>query len=232
MLPGVTSTPNGTSNGLGFNFANIGVEGSPIGVGLNTNGTPYRGGTANLADGVDINDPGCNCWSIATMNPDMVQEVSVQTSNFGADVSHGPVVVNNISKSGTATYHGSAYFYGRNDASMPTTGSAITTPPRGGTPTTTIPEAISAGRSHSLTNRCCSGLATRAFGRTPATPLNSAPMFLLPICWQATSPPLRPTWLPARAALAPGTPAPIAMTSREQSSLMERWLGRAADRQA
>jgi hypothetical protein len=116
VLPGVTSTPNGTSNGLGFSFSNIGVEGSPIGDGLNTNGTPYRGGTANLSDGVDINDPGCNCWSIATMNPDMVQEVSVQTSNFGADVSHGPVVVNNISKSGTSTYHGSAYFYGRNDA--------------------------------------------------------------------------------------------------------------------
>jgi len=116
VLPGVTSTPNGTGNGLQFNFANIGVEGSPLGAGLNTNGTPNKGGTANLADGVDINDPGCNCWSIATMNPDMVQEVSVQTSNFGADVSHGPVVVNSISKSGTAAYHASAYFYGRNDA--------------------------------------------------------------------------------------------------------------------
>jgi len=115
VLPGVTVAPNGTGNGTIFNFLNIGVEGSPIGDGLNENGVPNRGGTSNLADGVDINDPGCNCWSIATMNPDMVQQVSVQTSNFGADVSHGPVVVNNISKSGTSSYHGSVYFYGRND---------------------------------------------------------------------------------------------------------------------
>ncbi|HEX3436527.1 MAG TPA: carboxypeptidase regulatory-like domain-containing protein, partial [Pseudacidobacterium sp.] len=116
VLPGVTTAANGTGNGTQYSFLNIGVEGSPIGDGLNANGAPNRGGTANLVDGVDINDPGCNCWSIATINPDMTQEVSVLTSNFGADISHGPIVVNNISKSGGDTYHGSLYFYGRNDA--------------------------------------------------------------------------------------------------------------------
>lgn len=59
-LPSVSISPNGTNNGTQFNFSNIGVEGSPIGTGLNANGVPNRGGTANLADGVDINDPGCN----------------------------------------------------------------------------------------------------------------------------------------------------------------------------
>jgi len=70
---------------------------------------------ANLLDGVNINDPGCNCWSIATVLPDMVAEISFQTSNFGADVAHGPVVVNTISKSGSSHYHGEAYYYARND---------------------------------------------------------------------------------------------------------------------
>ena len=49
------------------------------------------------------------------ISPEMTQEVSVQTSNFGADAQYGPVVVSAISKSGTANYHGEAYFDARND---------------------------------------------------------------------------------------------------------------------
>src|ERR1700683_3311763 len=49
------------------------------------------------------------------VNPDMTQEVTVQTSNFGADVSHGPVIIQTISKSGGAKYHGEGYLYARND---------------------------------------------------------------------------------------------------------------------
>lgn len=114
ILPGVTSTANGTSNGLGFDFSNAGASGSAIGNGLSTNGAPYRGGTAYLLDGANIIDPGCACFSIATVNPDMTQEVKVQTSNFGADSPQGPVVVNSISKSGSAKFHGQAYLYARN----------------------------------------------------------------------------------------------------------------------
>jgi len=40
----------------------------------------------------------------------MTQEVQVQTSNFGADVQKGPVVVNSVGKSGSKDYHGEAYF--------------------------------------------------------------------------------------------------------------------------
>ena len=50
------------------------------------------------------------------MNPDMTQEVKVQTSNFGADSPNGPVIVNAISKSGSAKFHGQAYMYVRNSA--------------------------------------------------------------------------------------------------------------------
>jgi hypothetical protein len=115
VLPGITTVQNFMGNGLQFDFFNIGTEGSPIGDGLATNGVPNRGGTADLLDGVNINDPGCNCWSIALILPDWTQEVSYQASNFGADVSHGPSVVSSISKSGTEKYHGQGYFYARND---------------------------------------------------------------------------------------------------------------------
>ncbi len=117
VLPGVSVTPNsGNNSGVGSALLAVSTGQSAVGNNLNFNGVPNRGGTSQLADGVDINDPGCNCNAIATINPDMTQEVTVQTSNFGADVSHGPVIVNTISKSGGADYHGEGYFFARNDA--------------------------------------------------------------------------------------------------------------------
>lgn len=115
VLPGVTITPNGTSASPNFNFVTVGAAGSADGNGLDANGVPSRGGTYQLIDGVDIDDPGCDCNSIATVNPDMTAQVSVQTSNFGADAPYGPAVINTISKSGSAEYHGEGYIYARND---------------------------------------------------------------------------------------------------------------------
>jgi hypothetical protein len=114
ILPGVTSVANGTGNGLGFNFTEMSASGSAVGVGLSTNGAPYRGGTAYLLDGANIVDPGCACWSIAAVNPDMTAAVKVQTSNFGADNADGPVIINVTSKSGGSDFHGEAYLYARN----------------------------------------------------------------------------------------------------------------------
>jgi hypothetical protein len=117
VLPGVTVTPNATNNaGVGSALLAVGTGQSAVGNNLSFNGVPNRGGTSQLADGVNVNDPGCNCNAIATINPDMTQEVTVQTSNFGADVSHGPVIINTISKSGGADYHGEGYIFARNDA--------------------------------------------------------------------------------------------------------------------
>lgn len=113
ILPGVTSVANGTNNGANFDFSNAGSTGSAIGAGLNPNGAPYRGGTAYILDGANIIDPGCNCWSLAVINPDMAQEIKIQTSNFGADSADGPVIFSAISKAGTAQYHGEAYLYAR-----------------------------------------------------------------------------------------------------------------------
>src|SRR5262245_66417035 len=46
----------------------------------------------------------------------MVEEFKVSTSNFGADVSKGPVVMTAISKGGGKDFHGSAYLYARHFA--------------------------------------------------------------------------------------------------------------------
>ena len=89
-------------------------SGSSAGNGVSISGAPYRGGTALLMDGTNIIDEGCDCTSIAVPNPDMVEEVKVQTSAFGADGAKGPVVVDFISKSGGAQYHGEGYFFVRN----------------------------------------------------------------------------------------------------------------------
>ncbi len=117
VLPGVSVSPNATNNaGIASSLLAVSTGQSAVGNGLGFNGVPNRGGTSQLADGVDVNDPGCNCNAIATINPDMTQEVTVQTSNFGADVSHGPVIINTISKSGGSDYHGTGYIFARNDA--------------------------------------------------------------------------------------------------------------------
>jgi hypothetical protein len=120
ILPGVAAAggnPQGSNfaNANGVNFLNAGAQGSAVGNGLNANGVPGRGATALTSDGANIIDPGCNCFSIASVNPDMTQEVKIQTSNFGADNPKGPVVVNNISKSGSSAYHGTAYLYARHN---------------------------------------------------------------------------------------------------------------------
>ncbi|MGA8940494.1 MAG: carboxypeptidase-like regulatory domain-containing protein [Acidobacteriaceae bacterium] len=116
VLPGATTISGGLTNAAGsFNDLSISANESAIGNGININGVPNRGGTALLSDGVSVLDPGDNASSIGIISPEMTAEVSVQTSNFGAYVQNGPVVVSAISKSGTAHYHGEGYFDARND---------------------------------------------------------------------------------------------------------------------
>ena len=115
VLPGATTVSSGLTNGPSFSDVSISANESAIGNGININGVPNRGGTALLSDGVSILDPGDMASSIGTVSPEMTQEVSVQTSNFGAYQQNGPVVVSAISKSGTSHIHGEGYFDARND---------------------------------------------------------------------------------------------------------------------
>src|SRR6202789_2956760 len=116
ILPGATTVSGGlTQNNPMFSDINVSANESAVGTGINLNGVPNRGGPALLSDGVSVLDPGDNASSIGIISPEMTAEVSVQTSNFGAYVQNGPVVVSAISKSGTSHYHGTAYFVARND---------------------------------------------------------------------------------------------------------------------
>ncbi len=115
VLPGATTMSSGlTQNSPQYNDLNVSVQQSAIGNGININGAVNRGGTALLADGANIIDPGNMASSVSIVNPEMTAEVSVQASNFGADTAFGPVVVSTISKSGGDRYHGEAYFDARN----------------------------------------------------------------------------------------------------------------------
>lgn len=116
VLPGAVTEASGlTQNAPAYSDINISVNQSAVGTGINLNGVPARGGTELLSDGVDVLDPGDEASSISIISPEMTQEVSVQTSNFGAESQYGPVVISAISKSGGAHYHGEAYFDARND---------------------------------------------------------------------------------------------------------------------
>jgi hypothetical protein len=76
------------------------------------NGNLGTGNSLKL-DGANITDPGSNNLALQTVNYDEVAEVKVETSNFGPDISQGPVVVSAVTKSGTNQFHGSLYAYAR-----------------------------------------------------------------------------------------------------------------------
>jgi hypothetical protein len=115
VLPGATTQSMGlTQNAPSYSDLNVTVQQSAVGNGIDINGVVNRGGTALLADGANVIDPGNMASSVSIINPDMTAEVSVQASNFGADVPFGPVVISTISKSGSDHYHGEAYLDARN----------------------------------------------------------------------------------------------------------------------
>ena len=83
--------------------------------------TPQTGASTVISDGNSVMDPGDMGASIANVNMDTVQEIKVQTSNFGADSAKGPVVINAVGKSGGSEYHGTAYLFAPTGFSMRTT---------------------------------------------------------------------------------------------------------------
>src|SRR5688572_26477446 len=94
-LPGVST------NRFGFGVGTFSVNGS-------------RGRSNNfLIDGTENNDISVAGQAFQITNPDAVQEVSVQTSNYDAEFGRaGGAVVNTITKSGSDDFHGSlAYLF-------------------------------------------------------------------------------------------------------------------------
>ena len=112
MLPGfdMSSGNNGVGNKPGYNTAVVGLSGPTGSFSSNGGGT---NGIQVVQDGVSLTDIGSNAGTVQNVNVDMVEELKVSTSSFGADNAKGPSIVNAIGKSGTSTFHGMAYFYGR-----------------------------------------------------------------------------------------------------------------------
>src|SRR4030095_8977007 len=119
-LPGFTPI-TGLSNKPNFNGEAIGINGNGDGGQQSAIGNFSANGTRSdaldiVADGAHVSDPGCNCATPININPEMVEEFKVSTSNFGADVSKGPVVLTAISKGGGKEFHGAGYLYARHFA--------------------------------------------------------------------------------------------------------------------
>jgi len=77
-----------------------------------SNGAPVAGITLKL-DGALLTDAGSFGSNLQNINDSFVSEVQVQTSNFGAEQSNGPVVITGVTKAGTSTYHGQVYTFAR-----------------------------------------------------------------------------------------------------------------------
>src|SRR5260370_9852182 len=65
-------------------------------------------------DGAGRLDPGNQGTQTANINQNQVQEVALLTSAYGAEFAKGPVTFQAIGKSGSSSFHGSAYLYARN----------------------------------------------------------------------------------------------------------------------
>jgi hypothetical protein len=104
ILPGVVAPDQVELESVGF------VSGANSSNRYNVNGMR---GEQNLItiDGSRMMDIGANNGSIITANPDMVQEVKVQTSNYAAEHGTSAIQISATTKGGSSGYHGSIYDY-------------------------------------------------------------------------------------------------------------------------
>jgi len=117
MMPGFARA-NSTPLAQAASFNNTGAIGSntgPVGD-FSANGTQPNGAMAYMLDGSNLVDPGNFGTQIANINPDMVSEVKVLTSSYGAEYAKGPVIFEAFSKTGGSRFHGEGYLYARNNA--------------------------------------------------------------------------------------------------------------------
>ncbi|MBV9929279.1 MAG: carboxypeptidase regulatory-like domain-containing protein [Acidobacteria bacterium] len=104
VLPGVVAPDNTDLESISF------------GGGANQNSAYHvnglRGEQNNVSiDGSRMIDIGSNNGTTITANPDMVQEVRIQTSNYAAEHGSSAVQISATTKGGSSAFHGSIYDY-------------------------------------------------------------------------------------------------------------------------
>ncbi|MGA3132717.1 MAG: carboxypeptidase regulatory-like domain-containing protein [Terracidiphilus sp.] len=121
-IPGAAQITQGGTNRPAGDPGIIGINGSTVGANaggmssVSINGQSATGLSIN-EDGQNVEDPGApGAATPINPNPDMIAEVSILTSNYGADNAKGPVVINSLSKSGGSSIHGDAHIEARNSA--------------------------------------------------------------------------------------------------------------------
>jgi hypothetical protein len=105
----IVELPISSRNPVSLALTLPGVSSNRGGFGADTFSVNGARGRSNnfLIDGTENNDISIAGQGLQITNPDAVQEVSVQTSNFDAEFGRaGGAVVNVITKSGTNNYHG------------------------------------------------------------------------------------------------------------------------------
>lgn len=107
VLPGVVAPAPDQLESTGFG------AGANCNACYNVNG--LRGEMNNVSiDGSRVIDIGSNNGTILTANPDLVQEVTVQTSNYSAEYGTSGIQISAVTKGGTREFHGTIYNYVRN----------------------------------------------------------------------------------------------------------------------
>jgi hypothetical protein len=122
IIPGAAQITLGGTNRPASDGSIIGINGFTVNgsaggmSAVSINGQAGTGLSINQ-DGQNVEDPGApgNATPV-NPNPDMISEIQILTSNYGADNAKGPVVINTLSKSGGPTFHGDFHFYARNQA--------------------------------------------------------------------------------------------------------------------
>ncbi|GAB4115600.1 MAG: hypothetical protein Kow001_16630 [Acidobacteriota bacterium] len=108
ILPGVVAPDADALESVSFG------GGANSNASYNVNGV--RGTNNNVSfDGARMLDIGSNNGTILTANPEMVQEVTVQTSNYSAEHGTSGVQISAITKSGSSEFHGTIYDYIRHN---------------------------------------------------------------------------------------------------------------------
>jgi hypothetical protein len=109
LSPGTVSDTGGTLGGE-QSFYRTQLSGGDVFVGGG------RGASNSyLIDGVEDNDPGFQSPSI-TPSIDAIQEIRLMSKNYSAEYGGSASQINIATKSGTNSYHGTAYEFFRNDA--------------------------------------------------------------------------------------------------------------------